>query len=94
MPRKSREVRASLQRKGFTASDGDHVFLTYVTTSGLRTTITTKISHGGGHDIGEPLLAQMARQCRLTKPLFLLLVDCPLDRNGYEVELKSKGALA
>lgn len=93
MPRKSREVRAALQRKGFAASDGDHVFLTYVTTAGLRTTIMTKLSHGGSHDIGEPLLAQMARQCRLTKAMFLQLVDCTLDQTSYEAALKSKSAL-
>ncbi len=93
MPRKSREVKAALQRKGFSASDGDHVFLTYITTDGLRTAIMTKVSHGGSHDIGEPLLAQMARQCRLTKPMFLQLVDCPLERKAYEADLRSKGEL-
>lgn len=93
MPRKSRDVRAALQRKGFAASAGDHVFLTYVTAGGLRTAIMTKVSHGGSHDIGEPLLAQMARQCRLNKPMFLQLVDCPLERLAYEAELRSKGVL-
>lgn len=93
MPRKSRDVRAALQRKGFTASDGDHVFLTYVTTAGLRTAIMTKVSHGGNHDIGDPLLAQMARQCKLTKPLFLRLVDCPLERAVYEAELSRQGII-
>jgi len=93
LPRKSREVKASLQRKGFAASDGDHTFLTYVTRAGLRTAIMTKVSHGGSHDIGDPLLAQMARQCRVTKPLFLQLVDCPLDREAYEAELRVKGVL-
>jgi len=53
----------------------------------------TKVSHGGSHDIGDPLLAQMARQCRVTKPLFLQLVDCPLDREAYEAELRVKGVL-
>lgn len=93
MPRKSREVKAALQRKGFDASDGDHVFLTYITTAGLRTAIMTKVSHGGSHDIGDSLLAQMARQCKLNKPMFLQLVDCPLDRQTYEAELRNKGIL-
>lgn len=93
MPRKSREVRAGLQRKGFAASDGDHVFLTYVTTDGLLTTVMTKVSHGGSHDIGDALLAQMARQCKLPKRKFLDLVDCPLAQTDYEAELRKQGTI-
>ncbi len=92
MPRKSRDVIAALRRKGFTASEGDHVFLTYVTTEGLRTKIYTKVSHGGSHDLGDYLIGQMARQLKLSKAMFLSLVDCPLQREDYENELRNKGA--
>ena len=33
----------------------------------------------------------MARQCLLTKPEFLRLVDCPMDRDDYERRLRAQG---
>ena len=39
------------------------------------------------------LLAQMARQCKLTKSDFLALVDCPLSREAYEEKLREQHCL-
>ena len=53
----------------------------------------TKTSHGSGRDISDDLLSKMARQCGVTKPSFLRLVDCPLQRDEYEKLLKEAGRL-
>jgi len=44
-------------------------------------------------DVSDPLLGEMAKQCRLPKAKFLDLVDCPMDRNRYEAELRAQGIL-
>jgi len=93
MPRKSRDVAASLRRKGFVAGSGDHAFFTYVTETGLRTAVLTKISHGGNHDISDGLMSQMARQCKLPRARFLDLIDCPMSRAAYENELRQQGII-
>ena len=53
----------------------------------------TKTSHGSGRDISDDLLAKMAKQCGLTKPQFLRLVECPLQRPDYETLLREVGRL-
>ena len=42
-------------------------------------------------DIPDNILGQMARQCLLTKPEFLRLVDCPMSRDEYEERLGDQG---
>ncbi len=89
--RKARDVTAALRKKGFEQSEGDHSFFTYYRASDQRkTAVFTKVSHGET-DIGDYLISKMAQQCRLARSEFLNLVDCPLDRAGYESLLKSKG---
>lgn len=90
MPRRRTEVEAGLKRKGFVQEEGDHHFFIYHTMDGLRTPVITKTSHGD-RDIGDPLLAKMARQCRLTRAMFLDLIDCPLSRADYEDLLRQNG---
>jgi len=90
--RKRRDIEAALETKGFKRHEGDHSRFVYYTHDGKKTRIRTKTSHGsGGKSIGDPLLGQMAKQCCLTKPDFLDLVDCPLDRNGFEKKAREKG---
>jgi predicted RNA binding protein YcfA (HicA-like mRNA interferase family) len=92
MPRKKAQVEASLKNKGFEQKDGDHHFFVYVTTEGKKTTVRTKTSHTPKmKDIPDNLLAQMAKQCQLSKNDFSRLVDCPLSRESYEDILKNKG---
>ena len=84
---------SSLIKKGFVQQDGykDHYFFTYYTKNGKKTDIFTKLSRGSSYKtIGDPLLASMAKQCRLDKKNFLNLIDCPLDRDAYENILTSK----
>lgn len=90
MPRPRKNVMAALERKGFTASEGDHTYYIYHTSDGRKTLAKTKVSHSG-KDIADNVLGMMAHQCRLTMPQFRNLVDCPLSREDYEGLLTAKG---
>lgn len=92
MPRKQADVEKSLLKKGFQAGGGDHNYFFYYSIAGKKTVIRTKTSHGA-HEIGDNLLAQMAKQCRLSNKDFSLLVECPLSRDNYEAKLVSVGAV-
>lgn len=95
MPRDRRVVEAALCRKGFEEDRGGrHTFFVYHTTGGRRTAVRTMTSHGaGGRTLGDPLLVQMARQCKLQRGQFLELVDCPLGRERYEEILREAGEI-
>ena len=89
--RKLRDVEASLKKKGFQQREGDHSFFTYHRSSdNKKTSVFTKTSHGAT-DIGDSIIGKMAQQCQLIRNDFLDLVDCPLNRPGYEAKLKTKG---
>jgi hypothetical protein len=89
-----RRVEAALEAKGFERSEGDHSYFVYRSIEGKKTTAKTKTSHTPKmKSIGDDLLGKMARQCHLTKLQFLELVDCPLDRRGYETLLTSQELL-
>lgn len=94
MPRPRRAVESALQAKGFERVEGDHHYFVYVTKDGRKTRARTKTSHSPKvRDIADNLLGQMARQCLLTKPDFLRLVDCPMDRDAYEQRLVDRGEI-
>lgn len=85
MPRKRDLIVSNLTAKGFEKSEGDHIFLLYRRSDGLKTAIRTKVSRGSSHrDVSDIILSQMAKQVRLTNKAFLQLVDCTLDQAGYE----------
>ena len=85
MTRERSDIEASLLKKGFKKDDGNHHYYIYWNLSGKKTIRKTMMSHGSSYKtIGDPLLAQMAKQTGLTKQKFLELVDCPLDQAGYE----------
>ena len=88
--RSGRNVDSALQRKGFFRdSDGDHVHYYLLRSTGERTSVKTKISHGmQGSTICAKLIGLMARQLRLTKKQFLDLIDYPLDEEGYRTILR------
>lgn len=89
MPRKRDLIVANLTAKGFEKSEGDHIFLLYRRSDGLKTAIRTKISRGSSHrDVSDIILSQMAKQVRLPNKAFLQLVDCTLDQMGYETIVK------
>jgi len=44
--------------------------------------------------IPDNLLAEMAKQCHLSKKQFFELLDCPMDQEKYEKVLRQKGLLS
>lgn len=86
MPRKQTDVERALRGKGFAQSESHHHFFIYHSTSGRKTTVKTKTSHGQ-REISDDLLGKMAQQVKLSKGDFLDLVDCPLSREEYEAKL-------
>lgn len=93
MPRKQREVERSLTMKGFRSREGDHSYFHYWTKAGKKTAVFTKTSHGA-RELDDGLIGCMAKQCRLSRTDFERLIDCPLDRDGYETKLIAAGAVA
>lgn len=92
MPLERRTVEAALVFKGFQKRDGDHTFFIYYASSGKKSPVRTKTSHGSGHkDIPDVLVSQMAKQCKLTAKEFRSLVECPLSRKDYEAKLADMG---
>ena len=94
MQRDVRRIEAALEAKGFERSEGDHSYFVYRSTAGKKTTAKTKTSHTPKmKSIDDILLGKMAKQCHLNKMQFVDLVDCPLDRAGYEKALAAQGLL-
>jgi hypothetical protein len=92
MPRARDAVVGALSRKGFRPTDGgDHEFFIYWNLDGSKTLMRTKVSRGSSYKtLGDDLLGKMARQIGLPKKSFLELVDCTLDRPGYEKQALNK----
>lgn len=89
--RKCKDIEDALVRKGFQRREGDHEYFVYHRVSDAKkTTVFTKMSHGE-REVGDFLLGHMAKQCRVSRGDFLDLVDCPLDRAGYEAKLAALG---
>ncbi len=85
MQRPRKDVESALLNKGFKQRNSDHHYFIYFAADGRKTAVKTKTSHSPkAKEIGDDLLSMMARQCHLTRPRFLDLVDCPLSREEYE----------
>ncbi|ABB24717.1 hypothetical protein [Pelodictyon luteolum] len=90
--REKRQIEGALERKGFTCRVTDHKYYYYYSLAGKKTLVKTKVSLGGKpKTIGGDLLSFMARQCKLTTPEFLELVDCTMDQKIYERVLFDRG---
>lgn len=95
MQRSKRKVEASLKSKGFQLDERKHRRFVYFSIDGIQTNIWTFTSHGAKtKSVGDSLLAKMAKQCGLKKAQFLDLVDCPLEREDYELILSGKGLIS
>ena len=92
MPRKQSDVEKSLTSKGFKPRQGDHSYFNYYCSTGKKTAVFTKTSHGA-REIDDHLLGRMARQCKLSRADFDQLIECPLDRAGYESKLVEQKAI-
>jgi hypothetical protein len=85
-----RKVERAICSKGFRIDNYHHHFFIYYTIDGLRTKIRTHTSHGSRGGINDYLAGRMAKQCRLDKPQFLDLVNCPLKQDEYEKILRER----
>ncbi len=85
--RKRKEVEGAFSQKGFALYEqADHRYYFFFLNG--KQVVRTKVSHGTKYkDLGDDLLTQMARQCKLTKSQFLRLVDCPMSQEEYESTL-------
>jgi predicted RNA binding protein YcfA (HicA-like mRNA interferase family) len=89
----SKDTYKNLIKKGFIdcthkSSDHKYIELNYKGKHILH----TKVSHGN-QDIGPDLVKAMAFQCKLSKPEFLDLAKCPMDRETYLQILKERKLL-
>jgi len=86
MPRKHREIRRGLEAKGFVADlQRSHIVFVYKDLQGHTTTARTVLSHSaGGNEVGDSLLAKMARQVGLDRSALLRLIDCPMCRDEFD----------
>jgi hypothetical protein len=88
-PRKTREIKAALEHKGFVKSNSDHeVFRLRV--KGKITSIRTHLSHGS-NEYNDNLLALVARQLKLRRSQLNDLIDCPLSGEEYVAQLVRNG---
>ena len=92
MVRKPNDVEKSLEKKGFQRKEGDHHYFNYYTRAGKKTRVFTKTSHGV-KELDDSLLGKMSSQCKLKRQDFDRLIDCPLDREGYERKLIEGGVV-
>lgn len=92
MPRKQADVERALKAKGFSLGTGDHKHFLYMTKAGKKTAVFTKTSHGS-KEISDNLLGKMARQVKLNRSDFDMLIDCPLDRDAYERKLVAQNVI-
>ena len=74
----------NLIKKGFEQDERNRLYLCYVRSDSLRTSIRTKVSHGSKSYITTGLVSAMARQCHITTQQFKQLTECTLDHQQYE----------
>ena len=87
----TKEVRNSLGKKGFVELNRDHVHLHFYAGE-RRTSVRTMDSHGA-KDCDDELLSRMAKQLKITKREFIVLVNRPLSAEAYVSILQAKGIL-
>ena len=57
---------------------------------GKKTPIRTRISHGAS-EIGNPLIARMCKEMRISKPEFLRFVACAMSGAEYLAKMVAEG---
>ena len=86
---KTKTIRSNLIKKGFSeVRDKDHIYLHYMVDN-KKSRIFTKISHSAS-EIGDPLIALMARQTKLSKDSFKDFAECRLSGEEYFEKVKDE----
>lgn len=81
-------IEHALLHKGFTRQDSHHRLQLLLDDQG-RQIVRTRLSHGIT-EYGDDLLAQVARQLRLTKRELLDLIDCRTSGDEYLLLLRER----
>jgi len=93
MPLERDAIEASLLKKGFVMTSGDHRFYELVVL-GKKTGVGTKISMGTSYKTySDSLLAKIAKQLNITKSQLVELVNCPLSATDLQRILVTNGVL-
>lgn len=88
-PRKTRDIRAALQAKGFERVDTHHEMF-WLHVGNKKSSARTRISQGQT-EYTDGLLAQMAKQLKLKRQELEELVDCTMTGDAYAALLRAKG---
>ncbi|WP_424359934.1 hypothetical protein [Methanocella sp. MCL-LM] len=81
-PIKTKKIITSLEKKGFVASESDHVML-FLYVDNKKTNIHTKISHGS-REYGDSLLNMVKKELKLESRNQLDdLINCPMSSEEY-----------
>ena len=85
-----RQIKKGLVKKGFTLfRSNKHLHYRYFLDQSKGTHVQTHLSHGGdGKDVGEDLIAKMARQCRISANNFRGLIDCTVSEEQFRLLLR------
>jgi hypothetical protein len=83
----------SMCRKGFGRAAGDdHRYFEYIV-PGCESVCRTYVSHGGGKDLTENLIREMAKDCHLKPREFFAFVKCQMSAEKYRQILIDKGII-
>jgi hypothetical protein len=76
------EFSRALVSKGFDRSQGKHHTMFHLTAYGRRTSVRTRLSHGGRR-VDDWLPSQIARELHITKRELLRFVKCEIGEQEY-----------
>lgn len=79
--RSTKAIISSLEAKGADVDNSHHVMLTK-RIDGVVVALT-RVSHGR-KDVPPVVMRAMAKQCHLTLPEFVRLVDCPMSQGEWD----------
>lgn len=86
----AKQTYKNLKKKGFEDAPNhsdDHKYLEFRHNG--KVVLYTKISHGE-KDLGDYLIGQMKKQCKLEKSDFMNLANCPLSLEDYTAMLRAQ----
>lgn len=92
MSRLVSDIVKALEKKGFFSYNNDHMRFRYITLSGRKTGIQTKISFGI-KEVDKGTFSAIGRQIHLSKDVFADYVKCTVGQPEYEAILIKNGNL-
>ena len=85
-----KDIESGLPKKGFIKEQGKkHIKFFYYDKNGEKTSVITVMSRGSYKEIGDRVVSDMAKQCRLSNGEFVDLVECSLSHEDYDQHLRN-----